>query len=197
MTAHDEWQRAHEHADRSHDHAEGFAQQAALHLLRVALLSGVLPTLVARTLYEWEAYRSLNMLPDLAAALRDTAAGAPLDAAGAPLDAARVALRECARKQYESTEERLRKAARLREVGVACVTAAATMAAANRAVVWRRGEAARVCDVVRSGKTFIEVRPVGASPDAPVERITQVRGGWPDGVEVHRLGDAPTLRVSR
>lgn len=187
MTTHDEWQRAHDHADRSHDHAEGFAQQAALHLLRAALRAGALPTLVARPFYAWEAYRSLNMLPDLAAALRDTAAGAPLDAA-------RVALRECARKQYESTGERLRKAARLREVGAACVTAAATMAAANRAVIWRRGEAARVCDVVRSGKTFIEVRPVGASPDAPVERITQVRGGWPDGVEVHRLGDAPTPR---
>jgi hypothetical protein len=74
---------------------------------------------------------------------------------------------------------------------------AKAMNAAKRVIIWRKGEPAQVFAVVRAGKTFVVVRALHATPGSPTERVEKTRGwhgGWPDGMEVHFLGDAPVLK---
>lgn len=190
------WLRQREDAERTHQHAEDFAKQAVVYLLRAALLAGALPLLVARAVYfrPWVGEAStLELLPDLAQAVA-------VEAARELLVAAPAVLAECHRRQHEPNAERARKAERLRWVGEACVAAAKAMNVAKRVIIWRKGEPAQVFEVVRAGKTFVVVRALHATPGSPTERVEKTRkwsGGWPDGMEVHFLGDAPVLKPVR
>lgn len=194
-TEESKWIQKQSDAEEAHRNAEHFASRAILHLLQASLLAawGV-PVLAARVLFEvpiYERRQYLDLLPDFLAGLTGTAAEAPLAAA-------QIALRQCARQHHNGVQAYLEKAARLREVGTACVVVAGTAHdATTRAVIWRCDEAARLYHVVRSGKTFVEVRLLDVPRDTPVLRINQRRGDWPEGTSVCRLGKAPEVREVR